>query len=91
MSGALHAKAACVDAVLVVGSTNWTTPSRANFEVAAEVQLSRAGQEVWEATFSELWEKTKPILDAEQELALGPMCRRVAHHGGIRSWTIRFS
>ena len=31
MSGALHAKAACVDGALIVGSTNWTTSSRANF------------------------------------------------------------
>ena len=72
MSGALHAKAACVDGVLIVGSTNWTTSSRANFEVAAEVLLSKAGQEVWAATFSEQVEKARPIFGAEQELALRP-------------------
>ena len=72
MSGALHAKAAHVEGVLIVGSTNWTTSSRANFEIAAEVLLSDAGKEVWRQTFSEQWEKARPIFSAEQELALRP-------------------
>jgi len=72
MPGALHAKAAHVGGVLIVGSTNWTTSSRANFEMAAEVLLSDAGKEVWRQTFSEQWEKARPIFSAEQELALRP-------------------
>ena len=72
MCGALHAMAACVDGVLIVGSTNWTTSSRANFEIAAEVLLSEAGKEVWGQTFTEQCEKARAIFTAEQELALRP-------------------
>ena len=63
--GAQHSKTLLTEKGAVVGSTNWTTASRANVEVGLEVVLRKAEQEKLRMRLLEAFEAGTELFEAE--------------------------
>ena len=61
LRGIHHSKTLLVDEFLVVGSCNWTTSSRSNFETGTLLQLHKVGLEEIRAFCSERWSEAVPV------------------------------
>jgi phosphatidylserine/phosphatidylglycerophosphate/cardiolipin synthase-like enzyme len=57
IKGAQHSKTVLVDEVLLVGSCNWTTASRSNFETGALIHLAPEEIEAAHGLFNSRWEQ----------------------------------
>jgi len=55
--GQLHAKYLRVDDEALVGSCNWTTASRGNYEMVVKLNLNEDGRKTFKEFFEELWDR----------------------------------
>ena len=62
--GLLHAKSLLIDDFLLLGSTNWTTSSKANHELSALLELSQDGHAQYDR-WLDVVEKSAEILSEE--------------------------
>eukprot|EP00969_Alexandrium_andersonii_P177112 7831640-Alexandrium_andersonii.AAC.1 len=56
----------CIDNAAIVGPCSWTTASRANNEVGAQIDLNSAGRGKLEAMYEEWMAPGLPLRDAPQ-------------------------
>ena len=66
--GNMHCKFLRVDQELLLGSCNWTTASRANFEACAKITLRDAGY--MEGFFDRMWEKATVLTPEDIDVAI---------------------
>ena len=77
--GSVHAKALLVGRQAIVGSTNWTTASRANHEVSVHMVLESEGAEFLASHISAVAEAGAPWVEAQrkrEQRAASPVARR---------------
>eukprot|EP00969_Alexandrium_andersonii_P154229 6818225-Alexandrium_andersonii.AAC.1 len=59
-----HAKMMCIDDLAIIGSCNWATASRANYEIGVLMELNAAGRDRLEAMFQEWMALGVPLREA---------------------------
>jgi len=67
--GQLHAKYLRVDNEALVGSCNWTTASRGNYEMVVKLNLNEDGRTKFKEFFEELWERGTEFTSADVDHA----------------------
>ena len=65
-----------------MGSCNWTTSSRANWETDIYLRLSAVGQKGFEAFFQDMWEAGRDAAEEEVRAA-----QRAKSHSPSRQYT----
>ena len=66
--GHMHCKFVRVDRELLIGSCNWTTSSRANFEACAKISLRET--EGMEAFFNKMWHQAEDLTLEDVDTAM---------------------
>ena len=84
--GNMHAKCLRVDKEMLLGSANWTTASRGNYEMVVKLMLNDEGKEKAIRMFEECWERATPLTREDYEEAT---CAKAALSGGSSSSTRR--
>ena len=77
--GLLHAKLLLVDDFLLLGSTNWTTSSKANHEISTLLELNREGHAQFERWLGTVDGSSEILTDDLVRKAEASMERRAAH------------
>ena len=76
--GLLHAKGLLIEDFLLLGSTNWTTSSKANHELSTLMELSRAGHAQFEKWLETMDESAEILSDEVIRKAEASAERRAA-------------
>ena len=77
--GLLHAKGLLIDDFLLLGSTNWTTSSKANHEISTLLELNREGHAQFDRWLETVEESAEILSDEVIRKAEASMERRAAH------------
>ena len=75
----LHAKGLLIDDFLLLGSTNWTTSSKANHELSTFLELSREGHAQFDRWLEKVDESAEILSEDVIRKAEASMETRAAH------------
>jgi hypothetical protein len=83
--GIHHCKSIVVDDYAVIGSCNWTTSSRSNFEMGVLCRIEGYGRVALDTKLDEIWDAASPLEAADLEKETGSHSARRSSETRVRS------